>query len=72
MNPRLSYVMVQQKQSEFAYRGERARLAREARAAVSAQRRRSNLGRLIAPRRLGAPAWPQLRSRQVPDRGRSA
>ena len=54
MNPQLNYLMVQQKQAELAYHAERARLAREARAAVSAQPRRSNLGRLIAPRRLGA------------------
>ena len=54
MNPQLTYFMVQQKQRELADRAERVRRAREARAAVSAQPRRSNLGRLIASWRLGA------------------
>ena len=54
MNPQFNYLMVQQKQRELAYRAERARLGREARAAVSAQPRRSNLGRLIASWRRGA------------------
>ena len=54
MNPQLNYFMVPQKQGELAYRAEQARLGRETRAAVSAQPRRSNLGRLIARWRLGA------------------
>ena len=54
MNPQLNYLTVQQKQTELAHRARQPRLAREARAAMSAQPRRSNLGRLIAPRRLGA------------------
>ena len=54
MSPQLNYFIVQQKQSELVYRAEQAWLVREARAAESAQPRRSNLGRLIAPRRLGA------------------
>jgi hypothetical protein len=55
MNPQFNYLMARQKQSELACRAEQSRLAREARTAVSAQSRRWNLGRLIAPRRLVAP-----------------
>ena len=54
MNPQLNYFMVQQKQSELAYRAKQGRPGREARGAVSRQPRRSNLGRLIASWRLGA------------------
>jgi hypothetical protein len=54
MNSQLLYLIVQQRHIELAYRAEQARLAGEARAAVSAPSRRGNLGRLLATRQLWA------------------
>ena len=52
MTSQLNYLIVKQRHVELAHRAEQARLAGEARAAVSAPTPRWNLGRLLAPRRL--------------------
>ena len=52
MTPLLNYLIAQQRSIELAYRAEQARLAGDARAAVSAPSPRWNLGRLLGPRRL--------------------
>jgi hypothetical protein len=54
MTPQLNYLIAQQRHIELAYRAEQARLAGDARAAVSAPPPRWNLGRLLAPRGLRA------------------
>jgi hypothetical protein len=54
MTSQLNYLIAQQRHIELAHRAEQARLANEARAAVSAPSPRWNLGRLLATRRLRA------------------
>ncbi len=54
MTSQLNYLIVQQRHIELAHRAEQARLADDARAAVSASSPRWNLGRLLATRRLRA------------------
>jgi hypothetical protein len=54
MTSQLNYLIAQQRHIELAHRAEQARLATEARAAVSAPSPRWNLGRLLATRRLRA------------------
>jgi hypothetical protein len=54
MTSQLNYLIVKQRHVELAHRAEQARLAGEARAAVSAPSPRWHLGRLLAPRRLRA------------------
>ena len=54
MTSQLNYLIAQQSQAELVSRAEQARLAIDARAAVSAPSRRWNLGRLNATCRLRA------------------
>jgi hypothetical protein len=52
MDSQLNYLIARQRQAELVSRAEQARLAIDARAAVSAPSRGWNLGRLVATRRL--------------------
>jgi hypothetical protein len=54
MTSQLNYLIVQQRHIELVCRAEQARLANETRPAGSASSPRSNIGRLLAPRRLSA------------------
>ena len=65
MTSQLNYLIAQQRHIELAHRAEQARLAGEARAAVSTPSRRRNVARLLTPHRLAparlAPAVTQAR-----------
>jgi hypothetical protein len=52
MDSQFNYLIARQRQAELVSRAEQARLANDARAAVSAPSRRSSLGWLVATRRL--------------------
>ena len=52
MDSQVNYLIAQQRQAELVSRAEQARLANDARAAVSAPSRRWNLGRPVATHRL--------------------
>ena len=54
MTSQLNYLIVQQRHIELVCRAEQGRLANETRPARSASSPHSNIGRLLAPRRLSA------------------
>jgi hypothetical protein len=54
MNSHLNHLIAQQRYTELAHCAEQARLANEARRAVSASSPRWNIGRLVSTRRLKA------------------